>query len=589
MAPASSGLEPPVCHGILESDLLGGPLARLHEVLLFGLWGEQEGEIVQQPAFGFIAVVGDGGKLLRASDSRTKQMHAWKSGLISSSHGFDLWVRASRRAWQTGWTFSLHRSAVHPKITETTEALCSTEAGANTEATVETCAAPGFEARAAEELVERGCCGQPRQTDVNADCNYTLDLVCFAGGPGEGVGQVCPKGSEISSPDPSLRAGAADDDSGCAGDFACFAGGTGEGVARVHPKGPEISSPDPLSLHGALLADDCCDFTDDFAAGCQAVIGGEGAGQVHPKGTGTSSPEARGPGAYGEAAFDRCVVTVAGSRTLQPRKVRKDPQRAKNTDSGRLSSHAQPLETRPTGHQEAGYGWQHSSEEPLETRPKGQQRAGTAIPSPNLNATGPLRASQVLPHSSQSASHGFGNGGDGCRGGHFAETFGTIGAMGRCFGLQGEAYAFGSENLDGYILQAGPEPCIVSLATVGDCIVKAGGEDRTARVREVQSASASEHVLSCCMCWGWVGRQVSNLLCCGGLDSFSFVRKGGHSPYVGVRVGEASHPGPKNTAGGLQSLLQNCGFDLQSMLRDMIKQLVAEVMGSMPGSTQAQC
>ncbi|CAE7927005.1 L96, partial [Symbiodinium sp. KB8] len=144
----------------------------------------KEGEIVQQPAFGFIAVVGDGGKLLRAS-----------------------------------------------------------------------------------------CCGQPRQTDVNADCNYALDLVCFAGGPGEGVG-------------------AADDDSGCAGDFACFAGGTGEGVGRVHPKGPEISSPDPLSLHGALLADDCCDFTGDFAAGCQAVIGGEGAAEL------------RGPGACGVVAFD---------------------------------------------------------------------------------------------------------------------------------------------------------------------------------------------------------------------------------------------------------------------------------------------
>ena len=239
---------------------------------------------MQQPAFGFIAVVGDGGKLLRASDSRTKQMHAWKSGLFSSSHGFDLWVRASRRAWQTGWTFSLHHSAVHPKIAETTGALCSTEAGANTEATVETCADPGSKVRAAEELVERGCCEQPGQTYVNADCNYALDLACFAGGPGEGVGQVCPKGSEISSPDPSLRAGAADDDFVCAGDFACFAGGTGEGVGRVHPKGPEISSPDPLSLHGALLADDCCDFTDDFAAGCQVVIGGEGAGQVHPKG-----------------------------------------------------------------------------------------------------------------------------------------------------------------------------------------------------------------------------------------------------------------------------------------------------------------
>ena len=407
---------------------------------------------MQQPAFGFIAVVGDGGKLLRASDSRTKQMHAWKSGLISSSHGFDLWVRASRRAWQTGWTFSLHRSAVHPKIAETTEALCSTEAGANTEATVETCAAPCSEARAAEELVERGCCGQPRQTDVNADCNYALDLVCFAGGPGEGVGQVCPKGSEISSPDPSLRAGAADDASGCAGDFACFAGGTGEGVGRVHPKGPEISSPDPLSLHGALLADDCCDFTGDFAAGCQAVIGGEGAAEL------------RGPGACGVVAFDRCVEPVAGSRTLQPRKVRKDPQRAKNNcaDSGRLSSPSQPLETRPIGHQEAGHGWQHSSEEPLETRPEGQQRAGTAIPCPNPSATGPLRASLVLPHASQSASHGFGAEGSDCRGGHFAETFGPIGVtggggcaslpwatcgLGLCLGLPGEHFNF--ETIDG--------------------------------------------------------------------------------------------------------------------------------------------
>ena len=87
--------------------------------------------------------------------------------------------------------------AVHPKIAETTEAPCSTEVGANTEATVETCAAPGSEARAAEELDERGCCEQPGQTCVNADCNYAFDLACFAGGPGEGVGQVRPKGSEI--------------------------------------------------------------------------------------------------------------------------------------------------------------------------------------------------------------------------------------------------------------------------------------------------------------------------------------------------------------------------------------------------------
>ena len=218
----------------------------------------------------------------------------------------------------------------------------------------------------------------------------------------------------------------------------------------MHPKGPEISSPDPLSLHGALLADDCCDFTDDFAAGCQVEIGGEGAGPVHPKGTGTSSPEPRGPGACGEVAFDRCVVTVAGSRTLQPRKVRQDPQRAKNhcADSGRLSSPSQPLETRPTGHQEAGHGWQHSSEEPLETRPEGQQRAGTAIPCPNFSATGPLRAPQVLLHASQSASHGFGAEGSGCRGGHFAETFGTIGVTGGggCPGLIGETFAFDPGN-----------------------------------------------------------------------------------------------------------------------------------------------
>ena len=59
----------------------------------------------------------------------------------------------------------------------------------------------------------------------------------------------------------------------------------------------------------------------------------------------------------------------------------------------------------------------------------------------------------------------------------------------------------------------------------------------------------------------------------------SFARRGGHSPFVGVRVGEASHPGPKQPKGGLQSLLQNCGFDLQSMLRDMIKQLVADDWG----------
>ena len=109
--------------------------------------------------------------------------------------------------------------------------------------------------------------------------------------------------------------------------------------------------------------------------------------------------------------------------------------------------------------------------------------------------TGPLWASQALPHASQCASHGFSAAGGGGPGGHSAEIFGMIMAtgrggdcpgLGRCFGLQGEAYAFGSEILDGYILQAGPEPCIVGSATVGDCIVKTGVEDRTARVREVQ-------------------------------------------------------------------------------------------------------
>ena len=99
--------------------------------------------------------------------------------------------------------------------------------------------------------------------------------------------------------------------------------------------------------------------------------------------------------------------------------------------------------------------------------------------------TGPLWASQALPHASQCASHGFSAVGGSGPGGHSAEIFGMIMAtgrggdcpgLGRCFGLQGEAYAFGSEILDGYILQAGPEPCIVGSATVGDCIVTTGVE-----------------------------------------------------------------------------------------------------------------
>ena len=68
----------------------------------------------------------------------------------------------------------------------------------------------------------------------------------------------------------------------------------------------------------------------------------------------------------------------------------------------------------------------------------------------------------MLPHASQSASHGFGAEGSDCRGGHFAETFGPIGVtggggcaslpwatcgLGRCLGLQGEHFNF--ETIDG--------------------------------------------------------------------------------------------------------------------------------------------
>ena len=245
MAPASSGWGPPVCHGILASDLLGGPLARLQELALFGLWGEmEEGEQLQEPAVGFIAVVGDGGKLQKASDNRTRLMYAWKHGLPSSPRGLDLWVRASRRAWQTGWTFELLEFAVHPKAAETSGELCCTEAGAGAPDTVESNEALDTLAGSLDGCAESGCCKQ-------SSCDF--DLVGYAGGIGKGAGQEHPQGSEISSPDPLLRAGASEDnggswhpacgrdprlpfDSACGCGSAPLAGGAGEGVGRVHPK-----------------------------------------------------------------------------------------------------------------------------------------------------------------------------------------------------------------------------------------------------------------------------------------------------------------------------------------------------------------
>ena len=49
-------------------SLLEGPLARLQELTFLGLWGEfMKGKFRQEPAESFIAVVGDGGRLLKAS------------------------------------------------------------------------------------------------------------------------------------------------------------------------------------------------------------------------------------------------------------------------------------------------------------------------------------------------------------------------------------------------------------------------------------------------------------------------------------------------------------------------------------------
>ena len=184
--------------------------------------------------------------------------------------------------------------------------------------------------------------------------------------------------------------------------------------------------------------------------------------------------------------------------------------------------------------------------------------------------------------------------GSGLRGGHFAEDLGMIASgaggrsrvlsneilafdgdpskddngsgagwmAGRCYGLQGELYTFG-----------------YGSSTTYDHAV--AFEDRTAKVRNVSQGSC--HAVTCCACWGWAGWHVSLLFGrCWPLSPV-VARQGGHDPHAGVRIGEASHPGPKQPEGGLQNLLQSCGFDLKSMLRDMIKQLVAEVVGSLPG------
>ena len=184
--------------------------------------------------------------------------------------------------------------------------------------------------------------------------------------------------------------------------------------------------------------------------------------------------------------------------------------------------------------------------------------------------------------------------GSGLRGGHFAEDLGMIASgaggrsrvlsneilafdgdpskddngsgagwmAGRCYGLQGELYTFGYDS-----------------STTYDHAV--AFEDRTAKVRNVSQGSC--HAVTCCACWGWAGWHVSLLFGRYWPLSSVVARQGGHDPHAGVRIGEASHPGPKQPEGGLQNLLQSCGFDLKSMLRDMIKQLVAEVVGSLPG------
>ncbi|CAE7528081.1 pol [Symbiodinium sp. CCMP2592] len=261
MAPASSGARrPPVCHDILESDLLGGPLARLQELTFFGLWGENEkGQGLQEPALCFTAVVGDGGKLLKASDTRARQLSAWKQRLPRSPYGLDLWVQASRRAWQNSWTLSPLWHAVHSKVAETNEAQSDTVTSVHSEEGNSSSNVPGT--LAGNEAGNEG------------DCAFG----CRAEAGGEGV-------------DCDLRGFS------CDSAAYCWDGTGGDGVGREYPQGPEISSPASVFQAGLACHDDCCDFDFDFAIACSAGSDGKGVGRECPKGPEISSPELELPG-----------------------------------------------------------------------------------------------------------------------------------------------------------------------------------------------------------------------------------------------------------------------------------------------------
>ena len=230
---------------------------------------------------------------------------------------------------------------------------------------------------------------------------------------------------------------------------------------------------------------------------------------------------------------------MCGNRTLEPRIVHQDP---------REGEHWYLDGTRTRGPRRNDQDPPKDKEEPREL--------------PRLRYSSPRGLPRALCNR---AGHGELVLGTRCCGNHFTPNLGTFTANcedGRCYGLQGEICNFGVTNFDGFSFEA----------TLED-----GAESERAE-REVCGLFSS-----CCLCLEGVGQLVCNLLYCCAPASMSFARRGGHSPFVGVRVGEASHPGPRQPKGGLQGLLQNCGFDLQSMLRDMIKQLVAEVIGTMPG------
>ncbi|CAE7488209.1 unnamed protein product [Symbiodinium sp. CCMP2592] len=460
MAPVSHGS--PATNMLMnfgEDDRLGVPQPCSREMqsrTLVGLWGEDPDDSWVHPLkSSFLFVVGTGGKLLPCSNLFAGLCEAW-SKRFKNFKSLNLVIEATWNQWRCSWAFCLVHATAGKNAQDGDESLSGSQ---------DVCAPWGSHCWQMGRELGLPCArekfdGQPVLQDTGKSLDYfNQDLGCLADCTGEGAGQEYPKGSGISSPDPSFCEGAAHEADTCA-PMRSHAldhrdGNGGEGAGRERPRGSEISSPDPLCPSDSVAWGNRTRqprrSVQDPLEGKQGYLEGhrtrgpmksdedpqmdqDEPGELLP------SPLPVGPfafpvnsggtalvGDHGGLHADLAATAHAGAgpdvcrdRTLQPRRHGQDPPKGKQ-------GYLEGSRTRePT----------KSSEDP----PKDQD--GLLCRHLSL-----LRLPGFF---GDRACHGHPSSGLGGCGGHSVEDLGMVGAAGasRCYGLQGELLAFGDGQPD---------------------------------------------------------------------------------------------------------------------------------------------